>query len=206
MDQYRCTAPSCEFIAKSVKIATSHKEQTGHALELMGSGSQYIPDPTGDFGQSVLTDGPYRYFLTFTNDHMLWEKETWGPNSSKIPARVEHDQIAYSKIKSITYEEVDLGPMSLFNRERRVWKGWYIILTNGMRFPAPDDGKNGQMIVRIKERMKLDDGRATEKSSSAISTREVIKEFREIVLIQCRSCGARYQQGTPRCLTCGANL
>jgi uncharacterized membrane protein YdbT with pleckstrin-like domain len=26
------------------------------------------------------------------------------------------------------------------------------------------------------------------------------------VLIQCRSCGARYPQGTARCLTCGANL
>jgi hypothetical protein len=106
---------------------------------------------------------------------MLWEKQTWGPNSSKIPARVEHDQISYSKIKSITYEEFDLGPTSLFNRERRVWKGWYIILTNGMRFPVPDDGKNGQMIVRIKERMKLNDGKGTEKSSSAIPTREVIK-------------------------------
>jgi len=26
------------------------------------------------------------------------------------------------------------------------------------------------------------------------------------VLIQCRSCGARYPQGTLRCLTCGSNL
>ena len=206
MDQYRCTAPSCEFIAKSVKIAYSHKEQTGHTLELIGSGSQPSPDPTRAFGQAVITDSPYRYFLTFTEDHILWEKQTWSPKSSRIPSRVEHDQISYSKIKSITYEEIDLGPTSLFNRERKVWKGWYIILTNGMRFPVPDDGKNGQMIVRIKERMKLDDGKATEKSSTAIPTREVIKEFREVVLIQCRSCGARYQQGTPRCLTCGANL
>jgi hypothetical protein len=206
MDQYRCTAPSCEFTAKSVKIAYSHKEQTGHTLELVGSGSQPSPDPTGAFGAAVMTDGPYRYFLIFTDDHMHWEKQTWGPKSSKIPARVEHDQISYSKIKSIAYEEIDLGPTSLFNRERKVWKGWYIILTNGMRFPVTDDGKNGQMIVRIKERMKLDDGTATQKSSSAIPTREVIKEFREVVLIQCRSCGSRYQQGTPRCLTCGANL
>ena len=206
MDQYRCTAPSCEFIAKSVKIAYSHKEQTGHTLELMGSGSQPSPYPIGAFGQAVLTDSPYRYFLTFNDDHILWEKQTWDPKSSKIPARVEHDQISYSKIKSITYEEIDLGPTSLFNRERRVWKGWYIILTNGMRFPVTDDGKGGQMIVRIKERMKLDGRKDTEKWSSAIPTREVIKEFREVVLIQCRSCSARYQQGTPRCLTCGANL
>ena len=33
--------------------------------------------------------------------------------------------------------------------------------------------------------------------------REVIKE---VVLIQCRSCNARYPQGTLKCLTCGANL
>ncbi len=206
MDKYRCTASSCEFTAQSAKIAYSHRQQTGHILELIGSGSQPSPYPTGAFGQAVLTDSPYQYLLTFTDDHILWEKQTWGPNSSKIPARVEHDQISYSKIKSIVYEEIDLGPTSLFNRERRVWKGWYIILTNGMRFPVTDDGKNGQMIVRIKERMKLDDRKVTEKSSSAISTREVIKEFREVVLIQCRSCGARYQQGTLRCLTCGANL
>ena len=206
MEQYRCTAPSCEFIAKSVKIAYSHKEQTGHTLELMGSGSQPSRDPRGDFGQAVLTDSPHRYFLTFNDDHILWEKQTWGLKSSKIPARVEHDQISYSKIKSIAYEEIDLGPTSLFNRERKVWKGWYIILSNGMRFPVPDEEKNGQMIVRIKERISLDDGKTAEKSSSAIPTREIIKEFREVVLIQCRSCGARYQQGTPRCLTCGANL
>ncbi len=34
-------------------------------------------------------------------------------------------------------------------------------------------------------------------------TREVI---REIVLIQCRNCGARSPQGTTRCPQCGANL
>ncbi len=120
--------------------------------------SESHPSPVlpGTFGQSVLNDSPYRYFLTFTDEVILWEKQTWGPNSSKIPARIEHDQISYSKIKSITYEEFDLGPTSLLNREHRVWKGWYIILTNGMRFPVPDDGKSGQMINRIKERIRLD--------------------------------------------------
>ena len=29
---------------------------------------------------------------------------------------------------------------------------------------------------------------------------------REIVLVACRHCGARYSQGTPKCNTCGANL
>src|SRR2546422_1226525 len=206
MDQYRCTAPSCEFIAKSVKIAYSHKQQTGHTLELIGSGAQHSPYPTGAFGQAVLTDSPYQYFLTFNDDHILWEKQTWSPKSSKIPARVEHDQISYSAIKSITYEEVDRGPRGLFDREHLIWKGWYITLTNGMRFPITDDGQHGQMIAAIKEQMKLWGRKATATSSPAVSTREVIKEIKEVVLIQCRSCGARYQQGTPRCLTCGANL
>lgn len=205
MDQYRCTAASCEFIANSVQIAHNHKEQTGHTLELIGAGSQLSRAPTGAFGRSVKTESPYQYILTFTDENILWEKQTWGENSSKIPPRVEHDQFSYSKIKSITYEEFDLGPTSLFNRERRVWKGWYIILTSGMRFPIVDDGKNGQIVARIKEQMKLYDGRPGD-SPSAIPSREVIKEFREVVLIQCRSCGARYQQGTLRRLTCGANL
>lgn len=154
------------------------------------------------FGQSVKTEGPYRYILTFTDQNILWEKQTWGPNSSKIPARVEHDQFAYAKVKSITYEEFDLGPTGLFNREHKIWRGWYVILTNGMRFPIPDEAKNGQIVSRIKEQVKLD----SKSESLPGPTREVIKEFREVVLIQCRSCGARYQQGTPKCLTCGANL
>lgn len=44
---------------------------------------------------------------------------------------------------------------------------------------------------------------STQPSQSVTREREVIT--RE-VLIQCRSCGARYPQGTARCLTCGANL
>src|SRR5213594_4564804 len=208
MDQYRCTAPSCEFIAKSVKIAYSHKEQTGHTLELMGSGSQPSPYPIGAFGQAVLTDSPYRYFLTFNDDHILWEKQTWDPKSSKIPARVEHDQISYSKIKSITYEEIDLGPTSLFNREHVVWKGWYITLTNGMRFPITDDGKNGRMIATIKEKVKLANGKSTEtaNSPSAVS-REVFKEVtREIVKVRCKNCNSLNYETANRCTNCGASL
>ena len=34
----------------------------------------------------------------------------------------------------------------------------------------------------------------------------VVKEVVREVLVSCRHCGARYLQGTPRCLTCGANL
>jgi hypothetical protein len=155
-----------------------------------------------------MTEGWFRYFLTFTDENILWEKQTWSPKSSKVPARVEHDQISYSAIKSITYEEVDLGPRSLLNREHVVWKGWYIVLTNGMRFPVTDHGQNAKMISSIKEQMKLYGRGATaaQNSFSPVSTREVIKEIKEVVLIQCRSCNARYQQGTPKCLTCGANL
>ena len=34
----------------------------------------------------------------------------------------------------------------------------------------------------------------------------IVKEVIREVLVTCRHCGARYQQGTPKCLTCGANL
>lgn len=39
--------------------------------------------------------------------------------------------------------------------------------------------------------------------------REIVREREVItreVLIKCGSCGARYPQGTTKCLTCGANL
>ncbi len=41
------------------------------------------------------------------------------------------------------------------------------------------------------------------------STHSIIREreiVREVVLIQCRHCGARFPQGTTRCSNCGANL
>lgn len=156
-----------------------------------------------------MTDSPYRYFLTFTEENILWEKQTWGPKSTKVPARVEHDQISYSKIKSITYEELDLGPASLLNREHVVWKGWYITLTNGMRFPITDHGKNGQMIATIKEKMKLANGKPTEtvSSTSPVSTREVIKEVtREIVKVRCKNCNSLNYETANRCTNCGASL
>ncbi len=34
----------------------------------------------------------------------------------------------------------------------------------------------------------------------------VVKEVVREVLVTCRHCGARYPQGTLKCLTCGANL
>ena len=43
------------------------------------------------------------------------------------------------------------------------------------------------------------------KGPSPILTEKETVVTRE-VLIQCRSCGARYPQGTLKCLTCGANL
>jgi ribosomal protein L40E len=37
---------------------------------------------------------------------------------------------------------------------------------------------------------------------------QIVKEtiITKEVLVQCRNCGARYPQGTPRCRNCGANL
>ncbi len=161
------------------------------------------------FGQAVMTDSPYRYLLTFTEEDILWEKQTWSPRSSKVPARVEHDQISYSKIKSITYEEIDLGPASLFNREHIVWKGWYITLTNGMRFPITDNEKNGRMIATIKEKMKLASRKSADAthSPSSVSTREVIKEVtREIVKVRCKNCNSLNYETANRCTNCGASL
>jgi ribosomal protein L40E len=63
---------------------------------------------------------------------------------------------------------------------------------------------------RIRRRGELEEeGRqhAMERHSSLPA--QIVKETvvtREVVLIQCRHCGARYPQGTAKCLTCGANL
>ncbi len=57
-----------------------------------------------------------------------------------------------------------------------------------------------QVALEAKERVP-----SYSQSAQTVSReREVIT--REVVLIQCRSCGARYPQGTLKCLTCGANL
>ncbi len=62
--------------------------------------------------------------------------------------------------------------------------------------------------VRVKQVALEAKSRVTSLSQQPAQTvtreREVIT--REVVLIQCRSCGARYPQGTLKCLTCGANL
>lgn len=41
-------------------------------------------------------------------------------------------------------------------------------------------------------------------SRETTTVRETI--VKEVILTQCRSCGARYPQGTTKCFTCGANL
>lgn len=62
---------------------------------------------------------------------------------------------------------------------------------------------------QVRERAQLEEEgrlRARQEFGSPPSiVKETIVRERE-VLIQCRNCGVRYQQGTPRCLTCGANL
>ncbi len=67
-------------------------------------------------------------------------------------------------------------------------------------------------FVRVKEpaRVKQIALEAKSRMPSFSQPAQTITREREVitreVLIQCRSCGARYPQGTPRCLTCGANL
>jgi|SRR5216683_6477656 len=73
--------------------------------------------------------------------------------------------------------------------------------------------KRNLSFVRVKEPERVKQIASETKSQvSSITSQPVqpVVREREIitreVLIQCRSCGARYPQGTPRCLTCGANL
>ena len=57
-------------------------------------------------------------------------------------------------------------------------------------------------VVGVAPRLK---GLGLAGASNPIFTEKETVVTRE-VLIQCRSCGARYPQGTLKCLTCGANL
>lgn len=67
-------------------------------------------------------------------------------------------------------------------------------------------------FVRVKEPARVKQVALEAKSHMpTFSTQpQAIMREREVitreVLIQCRSCNARYPQGTPKCLTCGANL
>ncbi len=67
-------------------------------------------------------------------------------------------------------------------------------------------------FVRVKEpaRVKQIALEAKSRVSSFNQPAQTVTREREVVtrevLIQCRSCGARYPQGTLKCLTCGANL
>ena len=60
-----------------------------------------------------------------------------------------------------------------------------------------------QVVLEAKSRVPSFSTQPTQPAQPFTREREVIT--RE-VLIQCRSCGARYPQGTAKCLTCGANL
>ena len=54
-----------------------------------------------------------------------------------------------------------------------------------------------------------EEGRQRVRQDATSPPQQITKETvitREVVLIQCRHCGARYPQGTQKCLTCGANL
>ncbi len=69
--------------------------------------------------------------------------------------------------------------------------------------------KNDVKAEKIRRRAQLEEeGRQRVRQPYDARPPQVVKEtiITKEVLIQCRSCGARYPQGTPRCLTCGANL
>ncbi len=70
--------------------------------------------------------------------------------------------------------------------------------------------KNEIRAERIRRRGELEEeGRQRVLPTAGNQQQPIVRETvitKEVVLIQCRSCGARYPQGTPKCLTCGANL
>jgi ribosomal protein L40E len=73
-------------------------------------------------------------------------------------------------------------------------------------------GKRNQIRAdRVRRRAELEEEgrqRAIARYGSSAPT-QVVRETvitKEVVLIQCRHCGARHPQGTVKCLTCGANL
>ncbi len=70
--------------------------------------------------------------------------------------------------------------------------------------------KNEITAERIRRRAELEEeGRQRVRRTVIAPPQQIVKETvltKEIVLIQCRHCGARYPQATPKCLTCGANL
>lgn len=55
-------------------------------------------------------------------------------------------------------------------------------------------------IMRQRERLQK-----LETTEELRPEKEVVT-MREVVLIKCAHCGSKYQQGTPKCLTCGADL
>ena len=63
---------------------------------------------------------------------------------------------------------------------------------------------------RIRQRAELEEeGRQRAMERRGSPPAQIVKETivtKEVVLIQCRHCGARYPQGTAKCFTCGANL
>lgn len=63
---------------------------------------------------------------------------------------------------------------------------------------------------RIRRRGELEEeGRQRVRQEGIGVAQPIVKETvitREVVLIKCGSRGARYPQGTTKCLTCGANL
>ncbi len=63
---------------------------------------------------------------------------------------------------------------------------------------------------RIRRRGELEEeGRQRAMERRGSPPAQIVKETivtKEVVLIQCRHCGARYPQGTAKCFTCGANL
>ncbi len=125
------------------------------------------------------------YYIT--NQRMVREQGTVSKKNWELPLQylsgVDFSQSFVNRIRG-------LGNVYFHSTDRR----------NLSFVRVKEPARVKQIALEAKSRIPMV---STQPAQPYIREREVIT--RE-VLIQCRSCGARYPQGTPRCLTCGANL
>jgi PH (Pleckstrin Homology) domain-containing protein len=125
------------------------------------------------------------YYIT--NQRVVREQGTVSKKNWELPLQylsgVDFSQSAANRIRSV-------GNVYFHSTDRRN--------LSFVRVKEPTRVK--QIVLEAKPRASS----FSQPAQTVTREREVIT--RELVLIQCRSCSARYPQGTARCLTCGANL
>jgi uncharacterized membrane protein YdbT with pleckstrin-like domain len=122
-----------------------------------------------------------------TNQRVVREQGTVSKKNWELPLQylsgVDFSQSAVNRIRGV-------GNVYFHSTDRR----------NLSFVRVKEPARVKQVALEAKERVPS----YSQPAQTVSREREVIT--REVVLIQCRSCGARYPQGTLKCLTCGANL